>query len=70
MPDVRPRCPGDVPDLPVGIVEVALFLETRGPDHAAAVEAALADAGFAVGRRSRLLAIESERAARATDLTP
>lgn len=41
----------NMPDLPVGIVEVALFLETRGPEHALGVEDALRDAGFDVGPR-------------------
>ncbi len=42
----------NMPDLPVGIVEVGLFLETRGPEHARAVEDALGNAGFDVGPRA------------------
>ncbi len=41
----------DVPGLPIGIVEVELFLETRGPRNADAVERALYDAGFQIAKR-------------------
>ncbi len=36
----------DTPDLPVGIVEVELLLETRGSDHADLLDRALNESGF------------------------
>lgn len=40
----------DTPDLPVGIVQVELLLETRGPAHALALESAVEAAGFELPR--------------------